>query len=115
MSLLAKQVEFTRCVGLLLDWAFVTGNEVVLAEAYRTREQAELYARAGKGILNSNHCKKLAVDLFRYKDGTVSWEFEDYRALGDYWKTLHPLARWGGDMPRLRDAVHFSFEHNGVI
>lgn len=113
MSLNEKQVEFTRTLGKFLVWCDRRGYEVIGAELFRTREQAELYAAQGKGIKNSVHTKKLAIDLFRYKDGKVTWAHEDYRPLGEKWETMHPLARWGGRFQR-RDAVHFSFEHNGV-
>lgn len=112
-SLNDKQVIFTRNVGRLLRYAHLADLSVILAEAYRTPEQARWYAERGKGIINSAHCKKLAVDLFRVRDGTVSWEHSDYEDLGHHWKTLHPLNRWGGDF-RNRDAVHFSMEHQGV-
>ena len=114
MSLNTKQADFTRAVGKFLVWCDQAGIDVILAEAYRTREQAEIYAAQGKGIKNSVHTKKLAVDLFRYLDGTITWNTEDYRKMGEKWKKLHPMARWGGDFRR-RDAVHFSFEHNGVM
>jgi hypothetical protein len=52
--------------------------------------------------------------MFRLLDGTVTWDIEEYRAAGEKWKTMHPLARWGGDFKR-KDAVHFSFEHEGVM
>ena len=113
MSLNAKQALFTECIGRLLRYAFANGLPVIIAEAYRTPEQAEIYARQGKGIKNSVHRKKLAVDLFRFKNGTISWDKKDYEDLGRYWKSLNPDARWGGDFKN-RDAVHFSFEHNGV-
>ncbi len=113
MSLNEKQARFTRCVGMLIAYATRRNMGVILAEAFRTPEQAAIYAEQGKGIKNSVHTKKLAVDLFRYKDGTVSWDQADYKELGDYWKGLDDDARWGGDF-RNRDAVHFSFEHNGV-
>jgi hypothetical protein len=113
MSLNKKQARFTECLGELLTYATATGQYVILAEAYRTPEQAAIYAKQGKGIKNSVHTKKLAVDLFRYKDGSVTWDRDEYQKLGDYWKTLDPDARWGGDF-RNRDAVHFSFTHNGV-
>jgi hypothetical protein len=35
----------------------------------------------------------------------------EWEKIGKYWKTLHPLARWGGDWG---DANHISLEHNGV-
>jgi hypothetical protein len=114
MSLNEKQVLFTKTFGRLLSFAARKNISLILAEAYRTPEQAKIYAEQGKGITKSCHTKKLAVDLFIYKkDGTISWDPEDYRVLGEHWKSLHELARWGGDFKN-RDAVHFSFEHNGV-
>ena len=111
MSLTAKQSEFTEAISNFIAWCHAEGEAVILAEAFRPPEMAELYAQQGKGIKNSNHCNKLAVDLFRYKNGTVSWDTADYRKIGLKWESWHPLARWGG---RFNDAVHFSFEHNGV-
>lgn len=113
MRLTAKQAAFTDCLGLLLTYASVTGQRVILAEAFRPPELAALYAEQGRGIAGSVHTKKLAVDLFRYVGGTVSWDCGDYAALGAYWKSLHADARWGGDFES-RDCVHFSFEHRGV-
>lgn len=106
-----KQAEFSRCLGHLLNYAFVTGQDVIVAEVYRPPEMARLNAERGVGIVNSVHTKKLAADLFRFKDGTVSWDVEDYRDLADFWKRLHPMARWGGDFKSRVDAVHFSFQH----
>jgi hypothetical protein len=113
MSLSALQAEFTETLGRFLVWCEENDYPVIIAEVFRTKEQAAIYKAAGKGILNSAHCKKLAADLFRVVDGTVSWDREEYRIPGGKWKTMHELARWGGDWPR-RDAVHFSFEYKGV-
>jgi hypothetical protein len=113
MSLNRKQADFTACIGKFIVWAFDHGYQLIGAEWFRTPEQAELYAKQGKGIKNSVHRKKLAVDFFLYKDGNISWNKEDYRPLGDKWKSMDSRARWGGDFKN-RDAVHFSFEHNGV-
>jgi len=112
-TLNAKQAAFTAAVGQLLTAATARGIQVILAEAYRTPAQAALYAKQGKGIKNSNHTKKLAVDLFVMTGGSVSWDNEHYEVLAKIWKNIHPLARWGGDFAG-RDSVHFSFEHNGV-
>lgn len=114
-SLNAKQREFSFCLAKLLTFAFKHNLDVIVAEVYRPPETAKIYAEKGIGIVKSVHTKKLAADLFRYKDGTVSWKVDDYEQLGKYWKTLHPDARWGGDFLDRRDAVHFSFEHNGVV
>lgn len=112
MSLNEKQAEFTRTVAHFISWCFANDYPVIGAELYRTQEQAQIYKSRGVGILNSNHCLKLAIDLFRLVDGSVSWNREHYQQLGDKWKSMHPLARWGGDFKR-RDCVHFSFEHRG--
>jgi hypothetical protein len=113
MSLNAKQVEFTRVMAEFQVWCFENGYEIIEAESFRPRWVAEEYARQGKGIKNSVHTKKLARDLFAVVDGAVTWDYEAYAPLGAEWKRRHPLARWGGDF-RNRDAVHFSFLHNGV-
>lgn len=113
MSLNEKQAEFTFTIARFIVWCHNSGYPVIGAELYRTKEQAEWYAARGRGIKNSLHCKKLALDMFLMKDGTITWDPEDYKPLGKKWKAMHPLARWGGDFPN-RDAVHFSFEHNGV-
>jgi len=115
MTLNEKQAVFTLKMAELIIWAFNHNLPVIGSELYRTPEQAEIYAKSGKGILNSNHCKKLAIDLFAVDPDTghVTWDEGPYQKLGKIWKTLHPLARWGGDFKN-RDSVHFSFEHNGV-
>lgn len=115
MTLNEKQAQFTLHIARLISWAFDHGIPVIGAELYRTKEQAEIYAAQGKGIKNSVHRLKLALDLFAVdpETGGVTWDHEPYRKLGEQWKSMHPLARWGGDFAG-RDAVHFSFEHKGV-
>ena len=113
MTLNAKQVEFTRTIAYFLVWCAENDYEVIGAELYRTQEQADWYASQDRGIANSVHTKKLALDIFRYVNGRISWKNEDYEEMGEKWKSMHPLARWGGDFRR-KDSVHFSFEHNGV-
>ena len=114
MSVLTdKRVEFSRCVALLILWAHENKMPVVGHEWYRTPEQAAINAKKGTGISKSLHIKGLAIDLFRVKDGTITWDLDEYAPLAAYWKTLHPLARAGYDFAG-RDAVHFSLEHEGI-
>ncbi len=113
MTINDKQAEFANHIAQLIVWAHKNGIAVMGAEWFRTPEQAEIYAKQGKGIRKSNHRLKLALDLFVVENGTVTWHDEPYAKLGAKWKTMHPLARWGGDF-RGRDSVHFSFEHQGV-
>ncbi len=114
MSLNQKQARFTYKIAQLIVWAKEElGVGLIGAELFRTKEQAQIYADQGKGIKNSVHTKKLALDMFVFKNGKLSWDTEDYRPIGEKWKTMDPDARWGGDF-KGRDAVHFSFEHGGV-
>ncbi len=114
MGLNTKQARFTEKIARFIVWAADEGYQLIGAEWFRTAEQAEIYAKQGKGIKNSVHRKKLAVDLFLMKDGTITWDIEDYRPLGEEWERFDDDARWGGNF-RNRDAVHFSFIHNGVM
>lgn len=114
MTLNAKQAQFSLTAARFIVWCHESGFPVLGAELYRTPEQAEIYARDGRGIKNSCHVHKLAIDLFRVVDGRVTFDDAEYAAIGAHWKTMHPLARWGGDFRR-RDVYHFSFEHRGVM
>jgi len=118
MRLGAKQELFARLLPRLIDKAHRLGYEVRIGEVYRSPEEARRLAKAGKGISNSNHTRKLAVDLFLSVVGVdgrrdVTWDCAYYDRLGEWWKKQHPLCRYGGDF-RNRDCVHFSLEHNGV-
>ena len=120
MKLNEKQVLFTKTLARLLQYAARKNIDVILAEVFRPPEMAKIYAERGTGIAKSVHTKKLAADMYIYKNGTVSWDKEDYRQLGEHWKTLHDFCRWGGDFGKRndrevgRDPFHFSFEHGGV-
>jgi len=70
--------------------------EVTLGEAFRPKEMAEVYAKRGTGIKNSQHIRQLAIDLNLFKDGVYLEETEDHRPFGDYWESLNPDNRWGG-------------------
>ena len=120
MTLGEKQRLFAKLMGEFIVWLYANDYEVRFDEAYRTPEQAALNAALGSGISNSLHCLHLALDLPLYLDSSLEAD-EDiyqpnsaaYRPLGDRWKSLHPLCRWGGDFSK-PDGNHFSLEHEGV-
>ena len=115
MTLGQKQELFTITMARLEVWVYErTPYRIRSGEFFRSRAEARRLAGLGKGIVNSNHCLKLAKDIFISVDGTVDWEWDPYEEVAAEWKTYHPLCRWGGNFGN-RDAVHFSFEHNGVM
>lgn len=63
-------------------------------------------------MVNSVHYVGLAADLNLFINGEYITDTERWRSFGEYWKTLHPLARWGGDFPK-PDGNHVSFAYQG--
>ncbi|MES2136978.1 MAG: M15 family peptidase [Pseudomonadota bacterium] len=112
-ALLALQFQFPRLVAALITQAAAMGYDCTLGEAWRTPEQAAIYAAEGKGIAHSEHCNKLAIDLSLFKYGVYLTDTAAYAALGAWWKLQHPAARWGGDFARA-DGNHFSLEFEGI-
>lgn len=115
MKLAQQQRIFAQLVAQLIAWvASQPGMSVRFGEAYRTPEQAALNAKSGAGIANSLHCQRLAVDLLLDIDGVWQTATPAYKPLGDHWKSLHPLCRWGGDFHSNPDGNHFSMEWQGI-
>ena len=111
--MIEEQIKFAQMVGWLISWAYANSYQLTLGEAYRTPEQAERDAQEGKGIKNSLHTKRLAIDLNLFTNEEYQSDSKAYETLGKFWKTLDPLARWGGDFKN-PDGNHFSLEYNGV-
>lgn len=114
-TLIDKQFQFTLLLIDLLKKAHELGYAVTLGEAYRTPEQAKLYAAQGKGIANSLHIQRLAIDLNLFKDNNFLIHTDDYKPLGEYWEGLSGNGLqccWGGRFSRA-DGNHFSIAHGG--
>lgn len=112
MTLSEKQQLFTVLIAQLIIFAQDRGMRLTFGEAYRTPEQAALNAKSGKGISNSLHSQRLAVDFNLFVNGEYKTRTEDYRVLGEYWESLG--GSWGGRFKTNPDGNHFSLEHNGV-
>jgi hypothetical protein len=113
ITLRQKQSLFVQLFGKLIEFAYANGYELTFGEAYRTPEQALLNARKGLGIKNSVHTERCAVDVNLFKDGQYQAHAWQHKPLGDYWKTLHPDCRWGGDF-KIQDGNHYSITPDGV-
>ncbi len=102
MSLVEKQFQFSRMVGLLLQKAPQMGYQITLGDAYRD-------PRVTYGHPKSLHRERLAIDLNVFKDGKFLTTGEQYVDLGEYWESIG--GSWGG---RFQDGNHFSLAHNGM-
>ena len=96
-------MEFTWHIGQLIMFANAKGYKLTFGDAFRSPQEQERLYREGKSQIKTggNHSKRLAVDfnLFKKVNGKweLTWDWQDYKLLGDYWEVLDPLNRWGGD------------------
>ena len=97
MNLSHEQQEFARQVGQLISHIYEQGYCITLGEAHRSQEQADIYAKEGKGIHDSLHCKSLAIDLNLFDlKGNYLTDYKDYETIGKIWESLDSKNRWGG-------------------
>jgi hypothetical protein len=112
-----KQRRFTMRITEWLAWVYAQGYAVTFGEAYRTPEQAALNAKSGKGIANSLHTQRLAIDLNLFRrNSRDEWEWisdgsaPEWRLVGEHWERMGSDHAWGG---RFGDANHLSIAHEG--
>jgi hypothetical protein len=110
MTLREKQSLFVKLVAELIQFATQAGYEITFGEAWRTPEQAALNAKSGKGIKNSLHIERLAIDLNLFRDGKYLTGIEGHQTLGEWWENRHELCAWGG---KFGDPNHYSLTHEG--
>jgi hypothetical protein len=113
MTLREQQSLFVILAAQFISWVYERGYELTFSETWRSPQEAAVQAAAGAGVVNSLHTQRLAIDLNLFKDGVLLTSVDDYRPLGVQWKSMNPLARWGGDFSR-PDADHFSLTRDGV-
>lgn len=114
MKLSEKRILFSKLISQLVLWASEQGYDLAYDQVKRSEAEAKANAAKGTGISNSLHLVGLAADLNLYINGVYQESTEAHRLIGDKWKTMHPLARWGGDFKPRPDGNHYSLEHNGV-
>ncbi|MGB0955051.1 MAG: glycoside hydrolase family 19 protein [Panacagrimonas sp.] len=113
MSLVREQSTFLLQVAALINKAAELGFEVSGGELYRSSEQQALHVKNGRSkTMNSQHLKRLAVDLnfFRPKPGgglELTCDVETLRPLGDFWEGLDAANRLGGNWSSFKDTPHF--------
>ena len=106
------QALHVKLTGQLIEYIYAQGYELTWGEAYRTPQQAQWDAANHTGIVDSVHCDRLAVDLQLFKNGVYLTNATDYAFAGEFWKSLDPSCRWGGDFTTV-DADHFSITWQG--
>lgn len=118
MDLSEQQSVFAINVAKLIIHIFTTGYRCTFGEVYRTAEQASIDSKKGIGIVDSQHCKRLAIDLnlFTTNDTYIN-DSKEYEKFGLYWESLNPRNRWGGHFHKANgkpfpDLNHFEMQEN---
>lgn len=108
MSLRHEQSAFAKDVNNLLTYIHSAGWEISFGEVLRTPEQQDLYVKSGKSMsTKSNHLLKCAIDMNFFLNGELKTSKQDLQKFGDYWESLHPKNRWGGNWKSFQDCPHF--------
>ena len=113
MSLVREQAVFLLHVSELVRKAHELGFIASGGELYRTPEQQALHVKHGRSkTMKSLHLKRLAIDLNFFREGpdgtlNLTYNLEELRALGEFWESLDPANRWGGNWASFKDTPHF--------
>jgi hypothetical protein len=109
MRLGAKQELFSRNLNKLISWVYEhTAFEIRRGEALRPAIMQRHYVKVGRSkTMNSQHGKKLASDLFFFLNGHFILSSQKLQSIGDYWESLNPNNRWGGNWKSFKDVPHF--------
>lgn len=106
--LMLNQQAFLMDFCRLVVHATRLGFTVTSGELLRPVEMQKIYVKTGRSkTMDSNHLKKLAGDLNFFIDGVYVTDRNKLKVLGEFWESLHPLNRWGGNFLKFKDCVHF--------
>lgn len=110
MSTLGTQQEiFSRDMVKLFTYIHARGLEIRIGEVWRPQEMQDWYLRLGKTkTANSQHTKKLAVDIYVFRNG-VMVNTATMQEIGRFWESLSTFNRWGGSWRGLVEAGKSSF------
>lgn len=108
MSLRQEQSAFALDLVHFLLWATEQGYDYTLGEVQRTPEQQKIYMDSGRSkTMDSQHLKKLAADIFFFKNGRLLSSKEEMQPIGNAWEKLSSKNSWGGNWNSFKDIPHF--------
>lgn len=115
MTLGERQRKFTVRVARLVLWCCAKGYRLSFGDAYRDPRAFGVHGESGPyGNKNSQHKKRLAVDLNLFVDGEyiADGDHPAWHEIGEHWEkiAMDINGRWGG---RYKDANHIEcLEHD---
>jgi len=113
-SLRKEQSLFAKDLAMFIAWLISEGYEVTIGEVQRTAEQQAIYIKTGKSkTFAGMHLKKLAADLFIFKDGKLLVSKEELQFAGNKWESMCAANEWGGNWNKFKDVPHFQRSYKG--
>lgn len=114
MTLREEQSLFIKLLSQLINKIYEEGYESTGGDLWSKPE----YKAHRK---NSCHYIRLAIDLNLFKDGAYLMDSMAHKPFGEFWESLHPDCRWGGNWDKdnnpfefgENDGNHYSLEHEG--
>lgn len=111
MGVRKKQSRFALHVAFLILEAERLGYEVTFGDAFRDpRMFGKVGVKIGYSHKDSNHKKRLAIDLNLFIDGKYIRDSTGHDVLHDFW-----VNKCGGAPMIEGDPNHYSYENDGVI
>ena len=105
------QFEFAQDSILLELWMIRQGYKFTYGETWRSDDtQAFLFEKGLSNIKERGpHGDRLAKDYNIWVNGSLTYDKELLKPIGEYWESLNPLNRWGGrfKVERKPDSGHF--------
>lgn len=118
MRLLHQQQKFSLTLALFIIEIESMGYHCILGELLRTEhQQAEYYRKKLSKTMDSNYLKKIAIDIYIFKNGVLLSTFEKLNPFYNIWQSLHKNARCGCDWNNnglkdgVFDAYHYEFNY----
>jgi len=110
MSLRFHQSKFALDVAKLINYITSHGYELTLGELERPSFLQSVLKKMGKTwTSNSQHSKKLAIDINLFMGGKYLSSTKAHYYAGKYWESLSPYNVWGG---RFKDGNHYERRHD---
>ena len=110
MTLRQHQSLFMKDTIMLMNYAYSLGYDLTYGEVNRDSRWQKMLIRLGLSwTMNSQHLKRLAIDLNLFIDGKYQSSSEAHYKLGKYWESLSPYNVWGG---RFHDGNHYERRHD---
>ena len=107
MSMVSEQFTFLQDVAKLIQFCVAEGIVVTGGELHRTTEQQQIYVQTGRSkTMNSNHLKRLAIDLNFFIEGKLCYDVAQLSKVGTYWESLSPINSAGMFWKSFKDVPH---------